>query len=90
MSRDAKPGELRGIRILEKLEKMFKRPESRLDAQRILGKLSADAQTYARHLVVSGPSGNVAAAKASGLSKEQIELAAAEIETALGIAPPPA
>ncbi len=83
MSREAKPGELRAIKILEKLEKMFKRPETRLDAQKLLGRVSADAQTYAKHLVMSGPSGDAAAAKECKMTKAQLDAAAAELEAQL-------
>ena len=86
MSRQPKQGEMRGIRILERLEKMFKRPESRVDAQKILGKISAPAQAYAKHLVMSGPSSSASAAKECGLSKAELEAAATELEVALGVA----
>ncbi len=78
--REAKPGELRGISLLEVLEKLFKRPESRIDAQRMLNALSKNGQTYARHLVMSGPTGNVEAAKSCGLTPDELEAAAAELE----------
>jgi hypothetical protein len=83
MSREAKPGELRGIQILEKLEKMFKRPETRLDAQKILSQVSVDAQTYAKHLVMSGPSSDAAAAKECGMTKAQLDAAASELAAKL-------
>ena len=83
MSRDAKQGELRGISILERLEKMFKRPETRLDAQKMLGKVSADAQAYAKHLVVSGPGATATAAKALGMKQAQLDAAAEELEKAI-------
>ncbi len=85
MVRDPKPGELRGVRILEKLEKMFKRPETRLDGQKILSKLSSDAQVLAKHLVVSGPASYLSIAKATGLKVEQIKSSSSEIEAALGL-----
>ncbi len=81
--REAEPGELRGIHILESLERLFKRPETRLDAQRMLGSLSPDGQAYAKHLVMSGPSSNKAAAKTLALSLEQFESAAIELEMAV-------
>jgi hypothetical protein len=80
-TREAAPGELRGIQILEKLQRLFARPDSRLDAQRLLLTLSPDAQAYARHLVMSGPSGNAAAAKACGLTEPALETAAQELES---------
>lgn len=83
MTRDAKPGELQGIQILEALEKMFKRPETRLDAQKMLGRVSAHAQTYAKYLVMSGPSGMAAAAKACEMTKAEVEAAANELTAAL-------
>jgi hypothetical protein len=83
MTREAKKGELRGIQILERLEKMFARPESRLDAQKMLGLVSADAQAYAKHLVMSGPSSNAAAAKAMGFTQARLEAAAEELEKAI-------
>jgi len=84
-TREAKPGELRGIRILETMERFSKRPEARMDLGRILDRLSPEGKIYAKHLVVSGPSGDQAAAKTCGLSAEQIEAAAQELETALGV-----
>lgn len=86
MSRQPKQGEMRGIRILERLEKMFKRPETRVDAQKILTKISANAQVYAKHLVMSGPSSNTSAARDCGLTKAELEAAAAELEVAIGVA----
>lgn len=85
MTRQPKPGEMRGIRILERLEKMFKRPETRVDAQKILGKVSLGAQAYAKHLVISGPGSNAAAAKECGLTKSELEAVVAELEVALGV-----
>ena len=82
-TREAEPGELRGIALIEILERLFKRPESRLDAQKALSKLSKDGQAYARHLVMSGPSSNKSAAKACGFSLEQLEAAANELETSI-------
>ena len=78
--REAEPGELRGIALLERLQKLFSRPESRIDAQRMLGALSKDGYTYAKHLVVSGPSDNASAAKACEMTPEQLEVAAQELE----------
>ena len=82
-TREPEEGELRGIALLEILEKFFKRPESRLDAQRMLGNLSQDGQAYARHLVVSGPSSNEDAAKACGFTVERLLAAADELENAI-------
>ena len=82
-TRDAEPGELRGINILESLERFFKRPETRLDAQKMLGGLSPDGQIYAKHLVTSGPMGNKKAVKESGLTAERLEAAAIELEAAI-------
>ena len=82
-TRDAKPGELREIRILESLDRLSKRPESRLDVQRLLEKLSPTSQTYVRHLVTSGPSSVKAAAKACALTADQIEAALSELEAGI-------
>ncbi len=83
MSLGPKPGEFRGILILEKLEKMFRRPETRMDAQRILSKVSAQAQAYAKQLVVSGPTNDGATAKECGLTIVQLEAAMSELEAVL-------
>lgn len=83
MTRDPKQGELRGIKILEKLERLFKRPESRIDAQRVLGEISENAKAYAKHLVTSGPAANVTTAKALGLTQAQVDEAATELEAAI-------
>jgi len=83
MTREAKPGELREIRVLELMEKLSKRPETRMDLQRFLEKLSPVGQTYARHLVTSGPSSIKAAAKACELKAEQIEAALTELEAGI-------
>lgn len=79
-TREAKPGELREINILETLERMTKRPESRMDVQRLLDKLSPTGKVYARHLVTSGPSSILSAAKACGISSKEIEEAIQELE----------
>ncbi len=78
--RDAKPGELREIRVLESLERLSKRPESRMDVQKMLTNLSPNSQIYAKHLVMSGPSSLIKAAKACGLQKADIESALDEME----------
>ena len=83
-TRDAKPGELREIKVLETLEKMSKRTDLRLDVQKILDRLSPTGQIYVKHLVMSGPSSLKAAAKACELSAEEIEGALSELE--MGIA----
>jgi hypothetical protein len=80
MTRDAKPGELREIKLFELIEKMSKRPESRLDLMRYLEKLKGPAEIYVKHLVMSGPSSVRAAAKATGLTSAEIEAALAELE----------
>lgn len=81
--REAKPGELREIKILELLEKYSKRPESRLDVRKILSNLSPTGQIYAKHLVMSGPSSLLGAARALGLTTEEIEAAIVELETGI-------
>lgn len=81
--RDPKPGELRGIKILELIERLSKRPESRVDLERALERLSSDGQVYIRHLVMEGPSSDLAAAKASGLKKDKLQAAAIEVESKL-------
>lgn len=83
MTRDAKPGELRGVKIIETLERLSKRPESRMDVQRMLDNLSPEGKAYAKHLITSGPSGNTAAAKALGITKEQLENHVTEVERAI-------
>lgn len=79
-TRDAKPGELREIHVLELMEKLSKRPESRMDLQRLLEKLSPTGQIYARHLVTSGPSSMKAAAKDCELKVDEVEAALLELE----------
>ena len=81
--RDAKPGELQEIKILETLERLSKRPESRMDVGRILTSLSPNGEKYVRHLITSGPSSVLSAAKACELTSKDIEAAIAEIEAAL-------
>ncbi len=83
MTRDAKPGELREIKIVETLERLTRRPESRIDVQRMLEKLSPNAQTYIRHLAMSGPSSILSAAKALKVTSKEIESALDEIEAAI-------
>lgn len=82
-TREAKPGELREIKMVELLEKFSRRPETRLDVQRILEGLSPTAQVYVKHLVMSGPSSLLSAARATGLSTAEIEAALDEIENKL-------
>ena len=79
-TRDAKPGELREINVLESLERLSKRPESRMDVQRLLDNLSETGKVYTKHLVTSGPSSLLSAAKACGLKVDQIENALQELE----------
>jgi hypothetical protein len=79
-TRDAKPGELQEIKILEALERLMKRPESRLDVQKMLERLSANGQTYVKHLVMSGPSSLLSAAKATGLKVKEVEEALVELD----------
>lgn len=80
MTREAKPGELQEIKILESLERLMKRPESRVDVQRMLESLTPNTQIYVKHLVMSGPSSLLSAAKASGLKVKDIEAALAELD----------
>jgi hypothetical protein len=82
-TREAKPGELREIRILETLERLSRRPESRMDLQRLLAGLSPSGQSYAKHLITSGPSSTLSAAKACGLSSKEVEAAMTELENGL-------
>lgn len=82
-TREPDAGELRGIKLLEKLEKAFKRPESRVDAQRMLLKLSSEGQAYARHLVMSGPMPVSKAAESLDLEDAKLEAAAQELENAI-------
>lgn len=81
--RDAKPGELREIKIVETLERYSRRPESRIDIQRLLDALTPSTQIYIRHLITSGPSSILSAAKALKVTSKDIEAAISEIETAL-------
>jgi hypothetical protein len=82
-TREAKPGELREINILESLERLSRRPESRVDLQRLLDNLSIDAKAYAKHLVTSGPSSLLSAAKACVMTSVQIEGALTELENGI-------
>lgn len=86
-TREAKPGELRGIHIIETMERMSKRPETRIDLQKALDGLSADSKAYAKHLVTSGPSANSAAMKILNFAADRFEGAVAELESALNIKP---
>lgn len=85
MTREAKRGELREIKILERIEKLSYRPESRIDVQRMFGKLSPKGQVYMRHLVMSGASSVLMAAKACNLTTAEVEEAITEIEAALAL-----
>lgn len=82
-TREARPGELREIHIYESLERLSKRPESRIDVQRMLGSLSPNGQIYVKHLVISGPSSIVSAAKALNLKQAEVEAAIEELEKAI-------
>ncbi len=82
-TREAKPGELREIKILETLERLSKRPESRMDLQRFLTSRSPNTETYVKHLISSGPSSLLSAAKACSLSVKEIEAALDELEQGL-------
>lgn len=82
-TREAKPGELREINIMERLERLSKRPESRMDLQSMLSGLSETGQLYAKHLITSGPSSILSAAKATGLTQKEVEAAIEEMENGL-------
>ena len=82
-TREAKPGELREIRIMETLERLSKRPETRMDVGTLLQNLSPNGQIYAKHLISSGPSSILSAAKACGLTSKDIEAAIVEIENGI-------
>jgi len=84
-TRDAKPGELQEIKTLESLERLMKRPESRVDVQRMLEALTPNTQIYVKHLVMSGPSSLLSAAKATGLKVKEIEEALAEIDKGIAV-----
>ncbi len=84
-TREAKPGEVREINILQRLEKLSHRPETRIDLQRILEALSPTSQTYIKHLVNSGPSSLLSAAKACGLTVKEVESSLDEIEKSLAV-----
>lgn len=82
-TREAKPGELREIKIMETLERLSKRPESRLDLQSFLTRLSPATEQYVKHLIQSGPSSVLSAAKACKLTVKEIEAALTELENGL-------
>lgn len=82
-TREAKPGELREIKIMETLERLSKRPESRMDLQKLLTSLTPPTEKYVKHLIQSGPSSILAAAKACELSVKEIEAALTELESGL-------
>ena len=82
-NREAKPGELREINILESLERLSRRPESRIDVQRLIDGLTENTKTYAKHIISSGPSSLLSAAKACGLKVVEIEAALLELEAGI-------
>lgn len=82
-TRDPKPGELSEIAILETFERMNKRPESRMDALKLLESLSDNGKLYARHLIMTGPTSTLTAAKSCGLTVRDIEEALLEIQKAI-------
>lgn len=81
--REAKPGELREIHIMETLERLSKRPESRIDLQKCLTSLTPNTEKYVKHLISSGPSSLLSAAKACELSVKEIEAALEELQQRL-------
>ena len=82
-TREAKPGELRGIKYLETLQRLFARPESRIDAQKQITSFTPNTQAYVKHLVMSGPLEDAEAAKECGFTLEQLEEAIKELEKGL-------
>lgn len=82
-TREAKPGELRGIHLMETMERLSKRPESRMDLQRLLENLSPNGKVYAKHLITSGPGDDKLAAKACEFTLEQLSAAMLELEQGL-------
>lgn len=83
ISLEAKGNEMRALKVVETLEKMSRRTDSRLDVQKILDRLSPSAQIYVKHLVMSGPSSLKEAAKATGLELVQVQEALEELEEAI-------
>jgi hypothetical protein len=82
-TREAKPGELREIRILETLERLSRRPESRMDLQKLFASFRPPTEKYLKHLLGSGPSSLLSAAKACEMSVKEIEAAIEELEEAI-------
>ena len=80
---ESKPFETREAKAVGLLEKLSRRVDARLDVQKVLGRLSTNAQIYVKHLVMSGPSTAEAAATTCKLSVEEVEAALVELEAGI-------
>jgi hypothetical protein len=81
--RAARPGELRAIGVVTRLERAAEDPDARLDLSRAIARLSPAAQRYVELLIRAGACDDAAAARALALPAEAVERAAVELETAL-------
>jgi inosine-uridine nucleoside N-ribohydrolase len=77
--REVTPADLKEVNILESLEKMSRRPESRIDVQSMLETLTPNCKTYVRHLVTSGPTNIALAAKACDLTEADVQACIVEL-----------
>jgi hypothetical protein len=81
--RAAKVGELRAIRVCEAMQRFGNDDELRVDLKWLYGRLSPDAQLYARHLMEWGATSDAEAARKCELSADRLEAAVSELEAGL-------
>lgn len=81
--REAKAGELRAIRVLDRLERAVKDPRVAIDVKQALRSVSELARSYGALLLEEGAISDARAQKALGVSKEELVDAADELDLAL-------
>lgn len=81
--RDAKPGELRAVRVLRILERAISDVRSAIDVKEALQSVGELARNYGALLLEEGAITDVKAAKALGVTQAELIAAAEELERAL-------
>jgi hypothetical protein len=83
LRREAKPGELRALRVLQVLERAVGDVRVAIDVKQGLRSVGELARNYAALLLEEGAQPDLRAAKALGVSRSELESAADELERAL-------
>lgn len=82
--REAKPGELRALRVLGVLQRALGDVRAAIDVKAALGRVSEGARRYGALLLEEGAMSDAGAAKALGATRAEVEALADELDRALG------